>query len=223
MTASPDTAPLEVYGFWRSQATYRLRVALRLKGIAYTETPVNLDAGEQDASEFRRISPMGSVPALIADGTTLTQSLAVLEWLEETHPEPPMLPADPLGRARVRSIAAVVVADAHPLIVPRVRRYLAEHAGFDAARWKAWQTHFFAAGLRGVEARLAAAGGGTGRFCHGDRPTIADICLAGLAAGARTFGIAVADVPTVDRIVDSCLALPAFDESRADKQSDFPG
>ncbi len=222
MTPSPEEAPLEIYGFWRSQAMYRLRVALKLKGVAYAEIPVNLDGGEQDTPEFRRISPMGSVPALIADGTALTQSLAILEWLEETHPEPPLLPADPLGRARVRSIASVVVADSHPLIVPRVKRYLTEHAGFDAARWKAWQTYFFTAGLQGVEARLAA-GGGTGCFCHGDKPTIADICLAGLAAGAKTFGIAVADVPTVDRIVDACLALPAFDASRADRQADFPG
>ena len=222
MTASSDAAPLDVYGFWRSQAMYRLRVAFKLKGLAYNEIPVNLDKGEQDAPEFRRISPMGSVPALIADGTALTQSLAILEWLEETHPEPPLLPADPAGRARVRSIAMVVVADAHPLIVPRVKRYLAEHAGFDAAQWKAWQTYFFTAGLQGVEARLAA-GTGTGRFCHGDRPTIADICLAGLYAGAKTFGIDVAAVPTVDRIVAGCLALPAFAEARGDKQSDFPG
>ena len=222
MTASPDAAALDVYGFWRSQATYRLRVALKLKGIGYAESPVNLDKGEQDTPEFRRISPMGSVPALVADGAVLTQSLAILEWLEETHPRPPLLPADPLGRARVRSIAAIVVADSHPLIVPRVKRYLAEHAGFDAARWTAWQKHFFTAGLQGVEARLAA-GGGTGRFCHGDAPTIADICLAGLHAGATTFGIAVAAVPTVDRIVAACLALPAFDEARADRQADFPG
>lgn len=219
---SDRAEPLEVYGFWRSQAMYRLRVALKLKGVAYRETPVNIDKGEQDEPAFRRISPMGSVPALIADGTALTQSLAILEWLEETYPEPALLPRDPLGRARVRSIASIVVADSHPLIVPRVKRYLAEHAGFDAARWKAWQTHFFTAGLQGIEARLAADGG-TGRFCHGDAPTIADICLAGLAAGARTFDIAVADVPTVDRIVDGCLALPAFIESRADRQSDYPG
>ncbi len=217
-----QTGPLDVYGFWRSQAMFRLRVALNLKGLAFNEIPVNIDAGEQNAPEFRRISPMGSVPALMVEGTALTQSLAILEYLEEVHPEPPLLPSDPLGRARVRALASVVVSDAHPLIVPRVKRYLVEHAGFGAAGWKAWQTHFFAAGLRGVEARLAGDGE-TGTFCHRETPTFADICLVGLCAGARTFGITVADIPTVDRITQTCMKLKAFEAARADKQADYPG
>ena len=213
---------MDMYGFWRSQATFRVRVALNLKGIAYREIPINLDTGEQDAAGFRAINPMGGVPALMVDGTPLTQSLAILEYLEETHPDPALLPPDPPGRARVRSLAAIAVSDAHPLIVPRVKRYLAEHAGFDASRWKAWQTQWFSAGLRGTEARLAGDAS-TGRYCHGDTPTIADICLAALAAGADTFGIDVADLPTVGRILAACRALPAFEKAKGIHQSDYPG
>lgn len=212
---------MDMYGFWRSQATFRVRVALNIKGIDYREIPINLDAGAQHKADFRHINPMGGVPALMVDGAPLTQSLAILEYIEETHPEPPLLPADPLGRARVRALAAIAVSDAHPLIVPRVRRYLAEHAGFDAATWKAWQTHWFSAGLRGYEARLAGEAG-TGRCCHGDSATFADLCLCGLYLGSKTFGIAVADIPTVETIVAHCMAQPAFDKARAIHQSDYP-
>lgn len=212
---------MQLYGFWRSQATFRLRVALRLKGIAYGETPVDLDAGAQNADDFRAINPLGSVPALMVGDEALTQSLAIIEYLEETHPTPALLPSDPLGRARVRSLAAIAVSDSHTLIVPRVRRYLAQHAGLDAEQWKAWQTHWFTAGLRGYENRLAGHAS-TGRFCHGDMPGVADICLAGLVLGAEGFGIDVDDVPTVRAIVTRCLALEAFEQSRAKHQKDYP-
>ncbi len=212
---------MDVYGFWRSQAMFRVRVALNLKGIAYTEMPVDIDRGEQDAEWFREINPMGSVPALMVDGTPLTQSLAILEYLEEVRPEPALLPADPKGRARVRSLTSLVVSDAHPLIVPRVKKYLVEHAGFDAVRWKAWQTHWFSSALTGLEARLAGTPG-TGIFCHGDAPTFADISLVGIYAGAQTFNIEVTDIPTVDRIVETCRKIKAFDDARAEKQGDFP-
>ena len=213
---------MDVYGFWRSQAMFRLRVALNLKNTAYNETPINIDTGEQDADWFRQINPMGSVPALMVDGQPLTQSLAILEYLEEVHPQPALLPTDPVGRARVRSLASLVVSDAHPLIVPRLKKYLFAHAGFDAARWKAWQTHWMSAALVGFEARIAQAPQ-TSVFCHGDAPTFADICLVGLYASAQTFKIDVADIPTVDRVVKACHKMKAFDDARADKQSDFPG
>ena len=213
---------MDMYGFWRSQATFRLRVALNLKGIAYREIPVDLDAGAQDADAFRKVNPMGSVPALMVGGEPLTQSLAVLEYLEETHPEPALLPRDPLGRARVRSLAAIAASDAHPLIVPRVKRYLAERAGFDAAQWKAWQTQWFSAGLKGYEARLAGAAA-TGTYCHGDMPSFADICLAGLFAGTEAFSIEVDGIPTVRRIVGLCMATAPFEAARAVHQADYPG
>ena len=212
---------MDMYGFWRSQATYRLRVALNLKGIAYTEIPVDIDNGGQDTADFRHISPMGSVPALKVGDATLTQSLAILEYLEESHPEPPLLPPDPIGRARVRSLAAIAASDTHPLIVPRLKRYLMEQAGFDAAQWKAWQSHWLSAGLRGLEARLAHEPE-TGAFCHGEAPTLADICLAGLCASTTTLGIEVSDIPTVERIAARCGTLKAFDDARAYKQADYP-
>ena len=213
---------MDMYGFWRSQATFRVRVALNLKGISYREIPVDLDKGAQDSADFRKINAMGSVPALMVGDGPVTQSLAILEYIEETHPDPAMLPRDPLGRARVRSLAAIAVSDTHPLIVPRLKKYLAANAGFDAAAWKAWQTHFISAGLRGYEARLAHDAE-TGAFCHGETPTLADICLCGLVASAKTFGIETAAIATVDRIVDHCMTLSAFEKARAIHQSDYPG
>ncbi|MBE7219372.1 MAG: maleylacetoacetate isomerase [Caulobacteraceae bacterium] len=214
--------PLQLFGFWRSQATFRVRVALNLKGIAYHETPVDIDSDAIDDPEFRALNPMGAVPALIVDGTALTQSMAILEYLEEAHPEPPLLPRDPVGRARVRGLAAIAVADSHPLIVPRIRRYLTEAARFDAGQWRAWQHRWFSAGLAGYEARLANAPE-TGTYCHGETPGFADICLCGHVAGAKTFEVPLGDYPTVMRIVDHCMAAPAFERARAIHQADYPG
>ncbi len=214
---------MDIYGFWRSQATFRVRIALRVKGVAYREIPVDLDKGEQFAPAFRAINPQGALPALIDEGEApLTQSSALLEYVEERWPEPALLPRDLAGRARVRSLAAVAVSDTHPLIVPRVRAYLADQAGFDPARWRAWQTHWFSAGLRTIETRLAKDAA-TGSFCHGETPTIADICLFALAEGAKTFSIDVADIPTVDGIVERCRTIPAFAESHPTRQPDYPG
>ena len=213
---------MDMYGFWRSQATFRVRVALNLKTIAYREIPIDIDAGGQDAPDFRAINPMGSVPALMVDGEPVIQSMAILEYIEETHPEPRLLPRDPIGRARVRSLAAVIASDTHPMIVPRVKRYLMDKAGLDAAAWKAWLTYFMSAGLRGFEVRLVQDPE-TGTYCHGEMPTFADICLCGLVASAKTFGVTVADIPTVDRIVAHCMAQPAFEKAKAIHQSDYPG
>ncbi len=213
-----DAPPLQLYGFWRSQATFRLRVALNMKGVAYTEIPVDIDSTATSEPAFRAVNPMGAVPALMIDGKSLT----ILEYLEEVYPDPPLLPRDPLGRARVRSLAAIAVADAHPLIVPRVRRYLAAAAGFDAQKWRAWQVQWFGAGLAGYEARLVGAPE-TGTFCHGETPTFADICLCALFAGARMFNVPIEGVPTVEKIVDRCMAEPAFERARAIHQSDYPG
>ncbi len=207
----PDSAtPFTLYAFWRTSATYRVRVALNLKGLSAHEQIVDLDAGEQRSEAFLKINPLGAIPALVEAGQApLTQSLAILEFLEEFAPSPPILPRDLHARARVRSIAAMVAADLHPLITPRVKGYLTGNAGFDPVAWRAWQTHWAATGLAALEQRLASEAG-TGRFCHGDTPTIADICLASIVSVLRVFQISVPDTPTIDRIVAACDAHPAF-------------
>lgn len=204
----------ELYSFWRTSATYRVRVALNLKGLQATERFVNVDAGEHRSEDFLEINPMGAIPALIApDHLPLTQSLAILEFLEEFQPQPPPLPSEIYARARVRSIAATLAVDTHPLITPRIKKYLMGTNGFDDAAWHAWQSQWFGAGLRAVEQRLASDAE-TGRFCHGDEPTIADICLASIIVVMRIFKITIPDTPTIDRIMAACEALDAF--SRAD-------
>ena len=214
--------PLEIYGYWRSNATYRVRVALNLKGVAYREIPVNLDAGEQYAPDFVARNPMAAVPALIdGDLPPLTQSMALLEYLEERYPDPPILPADARGRARVRALAGTVAADTHPLIVPRVRTYLMEKGGFDADAFRAWVTHWVGQGLEGIEANLAASRE-TGRFCHGDRITMADICVAGLALIGRVFKLDLPETPVLTAIVGRCRADEAFARAEPSRQPDAP-
>lgn len=200
----------DLYAYWRTSATFRVRVALSLKGIAATERQVNLDAGEQRSPSFLAINPLAAIPALVMDGQLpLTQSLAILEFLEELQPQPPLLPSDLHGRARVRSIAGMLAADTHPLVTPRVRRYLQGSGGFDDAAWRAWQLQWFGTGLAAVEQRLAADAA-TGTFCHGDVPGMADICLASIVAVMRVFKIPTSGTPTVDRIVAACDAIDAF-------------
>jgi len=204
----------DLYIYWRTSAGYRVRVALALKGLVAHERIVNIDAGEHRGAEFLRINPMGGIPALIdtAPGqshTPITQSLAILEFLDEVQPEPPLLPAGLHGRARVRSLAAMLAADTHPLITPRIKKYLMAHAGFDDARWRAWQINWFTTGLQAFEQRLATEAE-TGLFCHGDSVTMADILLASIIAVMRVFKIEVANIPTVDRIMARCEALDAF-------------
>ena len=209
----PDQPRFELFAFWRTSATYRVRVALNLKGLAAQERFVNVDAGEQRGEAFLQVNPLGGVPALVEPGfPPLTQSSAILEYLDEIAPSPPLLPSDPRGRARVRSIAAMLATDTHPLITPRIRRYLADH-GFDDAAWRAWQTQWFSTGLRAVEQRLASDGQ-AGRFCHGDAVTMADIVLMSIIVVARVFKIEVAGTPTINRIAALCEAQEAF--ARAD-------
>ncbi|KAB0677252.1 maleylacetoacetate isomerase [Aureimonas leprariae] len=215
---------MELFGYWRTSATYRVRVALALKGLEAAERNVDIDKGENLGPDFLRLNPMGAIPALGVAGVAqpLTQSLAILEYLEETTPEPPLLPRDPLGRARVRSLALMLAADTHPLVVPRVRKYLTEKEGFDPARWKAWQVQWFTTGLLAFEQRLAADGE-AGRFSHGDQVTLADICLASIPAVMQVFGVPVPDeAPTVKRIVAACNELPAFANADPYRQAGAP-
>jgi maleylacetoacetate isomerase len=213
---------LELYAFWRSSATYRIRVALALKGLHAQEHAIDLDAGEQGGEAFLAVNPQGAVPALIVPGhPPITQSMAILEYLEETAPTPALLPADAFGRARVRSLAMLLVADTHPLNVPRVRRYLTTTGGFDAAAWRAWQIQWFGSGMRTLETRLAAEAG-AGAFCHGDTVTLADICMMSIIGVMRAFKIRIDDTPTVDRIVAHCDAMEAFAKADPFKQAGAP-
>jgi len=205
---------LVLFAFWRSSATFRVRVALNLKGLSAHERLVDIDAGEQRGAEFLAINPLGGLPALLVPGgAPLTQSLAILEYLEELAPSPPLLPSDLLGRARVRSIAAMLASDTHPLVTPRIKKYLTTSGGFDDAAWRAWQVQWFTTGMTAVEQRLVADAL-PGRFCHGDQPTMADICLASVIAVMRVFKISVPNIPTIERVMAACDAHEAF--ARAD-------
>ena len=213
-----DPARFELYSFWRTSATYRVRVAFNLKGVQPQEHTIDLDAGEQRSQAFLKVNPMAAIPALVDRGAgqspvPLTQSLAILEFLDETYPAPPLLPADAHGRARVRSLAGMLAADTHPLITPRVKKYLTTAGGFDDAAWRAWQIHWFSTGLQALEQRLAGDAQ-TATFCHGDIPTVADICLASIVVVMRVFKIDVAGIPTVLRVMAACEKLDAF--ARAD-------
>jgi maleylacetoacetate isomerase len=221
-----DTDRFELFSYWRTSATYRVRVAFNLKGVCPRETNVDMDAGEQIGEAFLRVNPLGAIPALIdhADGQShvpLTQSLAILEFIDESYPRPPLLPTDAHGRARVRSLAQMLASDTHPLITPRVRKYLTANAGFDAERWRAWQLQWFGTGLRAVEARLAREPG-TGRFCHGDAPTMADICLASIFAVTRVLKIEFDDLPIAHRIMAECETLEAFAAADPARQAGAP-
>lgn len=219
MAPQPD---FELYGFWRTSATYRVRVALNLKGLAAHEHVINLDTGEQLGAAFLAINPLGAIPALIETGhPPLTQSTAILEFLDETHPAPRLLPGDPHGRARVRSLAAMLAGDTHPLITPRVRKYLASVGGFDDAAVRAWLIHWFDTGLAAVETRLARESA-TGTFCHGDQVGIADICLLSITATMKVLKIPVKNAPTIDRIVATCETLEAFAKADPVKQVGAP-
>ncbi|MES2188828.1 MAG: maleylacetoacetate isomerase [Pseudomonadota bacterium] len=215
-------APFELFAFWRTSATYRVRVALNLKGLTAHERIINLDAGEQRGEEFLKINPMGAIPALVEPGhAPLTQSLAIVEFLDEFQPSPPLLPKDLHGRARVRSLAAMLAGDTHPLITPRVKKYLSTAAAFDDTAWRAWQIQWFSTGLKAVEQRLASEHE-TGTFCHGDAPTTADIVLASIMVMTRVLKIPVSDIPTIDRIMKACDAHPAFAKAEPGRQQGAP-
>src|ERR1700754_3801874 len=156
----------ELYAFWRTAATHRVRIALNFKGLAAQERFVDLDKGEHRSPEFLAINSAGAIPALVEDGhPPLTQSMAILEFIEEKAPNPPLLPSDLHGRARVRSISALLATDTNPLLPPRVKKYLTMHGGFDDAAWHAWQVHWLTSNLESLERRLVADPQ-TGQFCH---------------------------------------------------------
>ena len=200
---------IKMYGFWRSAAAFRVRIALNLKGLPYEETMIDLDAGQQLTAEYKKVNSQASVPSVIIDdGPPLTQSLAILEYLDEIYPQPALLPADAREKARVRAIALIFAADYHPLIVPRVRRYLGEKLGIPDDAKTEWVRYWFCEGLVQGEAVLANDPA-TGRYCHGDSVTIADLCLMSQVMGAKRFGVDIAEFPTVGRISQACLEIEA--------------
>jgi maleylacetoacetate isomerase/maleylpyruvate isomerase len=213
---------MKLFSFWRSLATYRVRIALNLKGVAPDEViDVDLPRGRQREETFRAINPMMAIPALVEDdGTVLFESLAILDYLDETHPNPPLLPQDPKARARVRGLAQIVACDTHPLIVPRVREFLAHEYGVDEAGVQRWGHHWHAVSLAALETHLQAPE--TGRYCQGDQITIADICLAGQAVGAAYFKVDLAPFPAVKRIVDDLNRIDAFARAHPLKQPGAP-
>jgi maleylacetoacetate isomerase len=215
-------ADFELYAFWRTASTHRVRIALNFKGLTAQERFVNLDKGEQRSPDFLEINPLGAIPALVEAGhPPLTQSLAILEFLDEKVAEPPLLPNDLHGRARVRSIAAMLATDLNPLLTPRIKKYLTSSGGFDEAAWRAWQIRWLTFNLQALEQRLAAESQ-TGKFCHGDAPTIADICLVSIVAMTKAFNIQIEGIPIIDGIVKNCIALDAFTRAHPLLQEGLP-
>jgi maleylacetoacetate isomerase len=214
---------MKFFSYWRSLASYRVRIALNLKGIAPDEViDVNLPQGQQRQDAFRKINPMMALPALILDdGTVLFESLAILEYLDETHPQPPLLPKQPKARARVRALAQIVACDTHPLIVPRVREYLAHAYRIDEPGVAQWGHHWHEASLKALETNLAGSKE-TGRFAQGDLLSVADICLCGQAVGAAYFKVDLAPFPTFKRIVEECNKIDAVGRAHPLKQPGAP-
>lgn len=210
---------MKLYTYFRSQASYRVRIALNLKGIAREDNFLHLEKGDQFAPSYRAINPQMVVPTLIDGDKKLFQSLAILEYLDETHPNPPLLPKDPLARAWVRGFALVNVADSHPLIVPRIRNYLTKTLGVNQEQLLQWIQHWLGAGLAAMETMLAEHRE-SGRYCHGDSVTLADICLVTQVTPAQNFKCKLEPYPRVMRIYDTVMAIPAFADAAPSRQPD---
>ncbi|HYG07181.1 MAG TPA: maleylacetoacetate isomerase [Stenotrophomonas sp.] len=213
--------PLQLYTYFRSSAAYRVRIALNFKGVAHELVPVHLlrDGGQQHAADYVRLNPQHMVPTLRHGDHVLVQSMAILEYLDEAFPDVPLLPATAPGRARVRALAQAVSCDIHPLNNLRVMQYLEHEWEVDGPRREAWMQHWMREGFAALEALLAGSAD-TGRFCHGDTPSLADCCLVPQLFNAHRFGVDLAPYPTLARIEQACLALEAFDRARPEQQPD---
>ena len=212
---------MKLYGFWRSLASYRVRVALAMKGMHAEEISIDLLKGKQNEDDYLAVNPQGVVPALVLDegGPPLFQSLAILEYLEETHPQPALLPKDPRGRARVRGLALIAAADGHPLVTPRIRTYLEKEMKQDENARNRWLGHWTMRALEAIEGHLSKEKE-TGRFCHGDSPTMADCCLVPQIFNAQRYQCDTAPYPATMRIFAECMKLEAFDRAQPSKQPD---
>ncbi len=210
-----------LYTYFRSSAAYRVRIALNLKGLGYRAVPVHLlrDGGQQHQPEYRAVNPFGLVPSYREDGRIIRQSLAIIEYLDECHPKPPLLPATPLARAEVRQLALSIACDIHPLNNPRVLKYLERELHADEATRLGWMRHWMKVGLQALEALLADMGSKR-RFCHGDQPTLADCCLVPQELNARRFEVDLSECPRLLEIDAACNALQAFQGAHPSMQPD---
>jgi maleylpyruvate isomerase len=210
---------IQIYGFWRSIASFRVRVALKLKGLTFEETPIDILSGEQFKPGYDAINPEHVVPTFIHDGQSLFQSMAIIEYLDDIKPRPRLLPEDAKERAYARSLALMTIADAHPLVVPRVRNHLAKTFGADARAIEGWGKHWTTEGLATYE-RILARRAPT-PFALGAEPGLADICIAGQVVGAHFLELEMSAFPVVARLADRCFAMPAFATSHPFEQPGY--
>ncbi len=220
---SDTVSKLSLYTYFRSTAAYRVRIALNLKKLDYISHPLHLakDGGEQYSKQYRNINPQGLVPTLIDGDTTVTQSLAIIEYLEERYPTPPLLPNSPALRAQARSIAQQVCCDIHPLNNLRVLNYLRTEMQQDESSRHLWYQHWIAEGLGALEQWLTHNGKHQSRYCFGDTPTIADLCLIPQLYNARRFSCDTCNYPTLLKIDEHCMALTAFQQASPQQQPDY--
>lgn len=212
--------PRVLHGYFRSSAAYRVRIALNLKGLDHERVSVHLRRGEQRGDSFLTLNPQGLVPALVDGDAVLTQSPAILEYLDEAYPDTPrLLPTSPVDRARVRALAAAVACDIHPLNNLRVLQYIQGPMGAGQDTMVAWYNHWIAEGFRAIE-RMLAEDPRTGRFCHGDVPGLADVCLVPQVFNSARHALDLAPYPTIRRIAAACDALPAFADAHPARQPD---
>ena len=210
---------LTLHTYFRSSAAFRVRIALNLKGLAWTPQTVWLPDDEHKGDDYRALNPQALVPTLIDAGRHLNQSLAIIEYLDETKPGPKLLPGDPAGRARVRALSQLVACEIHPVNNLRVLKYLKNVLGHDQATIDTWYRHWVAEGFAALERELSGSAD-TGRHCHGDAPTMADCCLVPQVFNARRFELDLAPYPTLMRVFAENMKLPAFDSAQPSKQAD---
>lgn len=210
---------LTLHNYFRSSTSVRVRAALNLKGLSYDYVPLSLLKGEQASAAHLALNPSGLVPTLVTPQGAFPQSMAILEWLDEVHPEPPLLPHDPWGRARVRSLAQIVAADIHPVNNLRILKHLEAEFGVDAAGKAAWFRNWAAAGMKALETRLAAEPE-TGDFCHGDTVGLADLCLYAQVLNNARFEVDMSPYPVINRIHANCMAVPALEQAAPANQPD---
>jgi len=213
---------MKLFSFWRSLATFRVRIALNLKGLPPEVIHVDLMKGHQREADYKSVNPQMLLPALVdGDAPPLFESLAIIEYLDEVHPHPRLLPAEALARARVRGLAQIVACDAHPLIVPRVRDFLEREFKLDEAQRNKWIHHWLGEAMNAIETNLASSKE-TGTYCHGEQVTIADICLVSHAVGCNFFKYDLAPYPTARRIVQTCMQDNSFARAHPLKQPGAP-